>query len=171
MKMLSTRRLLLLALAISPGVQADCFDRVGQAFSISPLLLEAIAFKESHLNPAAINTANSNNTEDVCMMQVNSIHFSRLKTLGVTRQRLLKEPCTCVATGAWVLHGLFRQYGRSWNTVGMYNTGPSPARQGLRQRYAADVRQIYLSLQKERKKKDNPALLANSDAGEAAGRG
>ena len=139
--------LVLLTLVVAPLVQADCFKRVGDAFSISPQLLKAIALKESHFNLQAVNRANSNHTEDVCMMQVNSVHFARLKTLGVSRKRLLNDPCVCVASGAWVLHGLFRHYGRSWDTVGMYNTGPAPERRQLRQRYAADIRRIYLQLQ------------------------
>ncbi|QKJ86321.1 Lytic transglycosylase [Paramixta manurensis] len=146
---MTSMKLCALALCFSSFAQADCFNVAGKAFGLSPILLKAIAIKESKLNPTAINQANRNRTEDVCMMQINSVHFSRLSQLGVTRKRLLSEPCVCVSTGAWVLHGLFRQYGRSWDTVGMYNTGPSPARQKLRLRYAREVERIYRVLQQE----------------------
>jgi len=140
------RHLLAMTLCLSASCQANCFNEAGKAFGISPALLLSIAIKESHLNPAAVNSANRNHTEDVCMMQVNSTHFAHLASLGVTRTTLLSEPCTCVNTGAWVLYGMFQQYGKSWNTVGMYNAGAAPSHQPQRERYASDVRRIYQKL-------------------------
>jgi len=154
----------LLLLSLPAIAQAECFTRVGYAFGISPVLLEAIAWKESKLTLSSVNTANSNHTEDVCMMQVNSMHFKRLKQLGVTRENLLHDPCTCIATGAWVLHGLFRQYGRSWDTVGMYNTGPSEKRHQIRQRYANEVQHIYNVLQKQQPARREQDLFASNEA-------
>ncbi|WNJ78240.1 lytic transglycosylase domain-containing protein [Cedecea neteri] len=153
----------LLLLSLPALAQAECFTRVGHAFGIAPALLEAIAWKESKFSLSSVNAANSNHTEDVCMMQVNSVHFGRLKQLGVTRDNLLHDPCTCIATGAWVLHGLFRQYGRSWNTVGMYNTGPSEKRHQLRQRYADDVQRIYKILQKQQPSRREEDLFASNE--------
>jgi soluble lytic murein transglycosylase-like protein len=129
--------------------QAYCFEQAGRAFHLSPSLLKSIAIQESGLNASAINRANRNKTEDVCMMQINSVHYARLQQLGITRQRLLKEPCLCVYTGAWVLSGLFQRYGKSWDTVGMYNTGPSPARKQRRLQYAGKVKQILADLQSQ----------------------
>lgn len=137
------------AFCISPFAHSDCFNTAGRAFGISPVLLKSIAIKESGLNAAAVNLANRNHTEDVCMMQINSTHFAHLARLGITPERLLLEPCTCVSTGAWVLYGLFQHYGRSWDTVGMYNAGSAPDRQTLRMRYARDVRNIFIKLQQE----------------------
>lgn len=154
-------RLGLLLLSLPALAQADCFKKVGNAFGISPALLEAIAWKESRFNLSAVNAANANRTEDVCMMQVNSVHFGRLKQLGVTREGLLHDPCTCIATGAWVLHSLFRQHGRSWDTVGMYNTGPSEKRHQLRQRYADEVHKIYNSLQKQQPRREQDLFASN----------
>jgi len=130
-------------LFISPLASADCFRVVGERFHIQPLLLRAIAHKESHLYNAVVNSANRNHTEDVCMMGINSSHYGELKRFGITRQRLLNEPCVCIAAGAWVLNGFFTHYGRSWDTVGMYNTGPNPKLKNLREHYAADIRRIY----------------------------
>ncbi len=154
-------QLCVLALCFSSLAQADCFNIAGRAFGISPALLKSIAIKESNLNLSAINRANRNRTEDVCMMQINSVHFARLSQLGVTRARLLSEDCTCVATGAWVLHGLFRQYGRSWDTVGMYNAGPSRTRQKIRSRYASEVRRIYQTLHQQAELDQQEELFAN----------
>ena len=140
---MKTRLTLLLLLVPFSQPQAYCFEQAGKAFHISPGLLKSIAIQESGLKYNAINTANRNRTEDICMMQINSVHYSRLKKLGVTRERLLKEPCLCVYTGAWVLSGLFKRYGKSWDTVGMYNAGPAASRKALRQKYANKVKNIY----------------------------
>jgi len=136
-------------LFLSPMAKADSFDRVGERFHIQPLLLKAIARKESHLYNHAVNHTNRNQTEDVCMMGINSSHFRKLERFGITRQRMLEEPMMCVAAGAWVLNGFFTRYGRSWDSVGMYNTGPNPKLKGVRREYAASIRRIYLDLEKE----------------------
>lgn len=139
----------MLALFFSSFAQADCFTLAGNTFGISPVLLKAIAIKESGLKPTAINLLNSNGSEDVCMMQINSSHFPQLTKFGITRQRLMSDPCICIATGAWILHGLFRQYGQSWETIGMYNAGTSSAKLKIRLRYAHEVAKIYRNLYHE----------------------
>lgn len=136
--------LFLLPVALSCGAAPQmCFDQAGQDYKIDPLLLMAISIKESHLRPAAVNSANTNKTEDVCGMQVNSTHYPKLKTFNIDRQRLLKDPCICVYSGAWVLAHNFRSYGRNWDSVGIYNTGPSKKLLGQRKKYADEIKSIY----------------------------
>jgi hypothetical protein len=93
--------------------------------------------------PDAINGSNRNGTEDVCGMQVNSSHYGKLKNFNITRERLLNDPCICVYTGAWVLAHNFRSYGKNWDSVGMYNTGPSKKLIAQRKAYAQDIKNIY----------------------------
>lgn len=120
-----------------------CFDQAGKDYRIDPLLLMSISIKESRLRAGAINAANRNGTEDVCGMQVNSSHYGKLKNFNITRERLLNDPCICVYTGAWVLAHNFRSYGKNWDSVGMYNTGPSPKMIKQRKAYADDIKNIY----------------------------
>ncbi|HAU5458260.1 TPA: lytic transglycosylase domain-containing protein, partial [Cronobacter sakazakii] len=75
-----------------------CFNQAGRDYGIDPLLLTAISIKESRLNPAAINGSNSNGTEDVCGMQINSSHYGKLKNFNISRADLLSDPCICVYT-------------------------------------------------------------------------
>jgi soluble lytic murein transglycosylase-like protein len=136
--------LLTLAAVFSAQANVDmCFNKAGHDYGIDPLLLTAISIKESRLKMAAINGGNRNKTEDVCGMQVNSSHYSALMKFNITRERLLKEPCTCVYTGAWVLAHNFKSYGRNWDSVGMYNTGPSKKLISQRRAYAGDIKNIY----------------------------
>lgn len=120
-----------------------CFTKAGRDFGIDPLLLMAISIKESRLKANAVNSSNRNKTEDVCAMQINSSHYAELKEFKIDRARLLNDPCVCVYTGAYILARNFKQYGKNWNSVGMYNTGPNP--KAIRQRYAyvKHVQNIY----------------------------
>nr|WP_318375348.1 lytic transglycosylase domain-containing protein [Enterobacter sp.] len=153
--------LLLLLFSMSCGAAPQlCFNQAGKDYNIDPLLLTAISIQESHLRPAAINKANRDKTEDVCAMQVNSSHYGKLKKFNITRERLLNEPCICVYTGAWVLAHNFRAYGKNWDSVGMYNTGPSPKVIKARREYATIIRSIYriLLARKIIEEKQNAAL-------------
>lgn len=142
-------QLFALLFLLTPMAHADSFQRVGEKFHIKPLLLKAIARKESHFYNHAVNHTNSDRTEDVCMMGINSSHFRRLRQFNITRNRLLTEPDVCVAAGAWILNGFFERYGRSWDSVGMYNTGPALKLKQVRANYAASVRKIYRELARE----------------------
>jgi soluble lytic murein transglycosylase-like protein len=110
--------------------------------AIEPELLQAIADVESGLRSDAINH-NRNGTRDIGLMQINSIHLSRLSTEGITEQRLLDEPCLSVEVGASVLAGFIARYGYNWTAVGAYNAGNAPDRQAARLRYARKVWQRY----------------------------
>lgn len=140
------KKSLLVLLAISLSARAApemCFNQAGRDFGIDPLLLTAISIKESRLVPDAINGTNSNGTEDVCGMQINSSHYGKLKNFNITRKDLLSDPCICVYTGAWVLAHNFSAWGRNWDSVGMYNTGPSEKLIKKRRAYADHIKRIY----------------------------
>ena len=59
----------------------------------------------------------------------------------------MNDPCICVYTGAWVLAHNFRSYGKNWDSVGMYNTGPSKKLIVQRRAYAEKIKSIYRILQ------------------------
>ncbi|KKA07322.1 invasion protein IagB [Pseudomonas ogarae] len=128
---------------------AWCWSKAGQLHAIEPELLQAIADVESGLKPDAINH-NRNGTRDIGLMQINSIHLSRLGAEGITEQRLLEEPCLSVEVGASVLAGFIARYGYNWTAVGAYNAGNSPHRQAARLRYARKVWQRYQVLTQAR---------------------
>lgn len=138
--------LLLIIPVVSQASPQQCFTRAGHDYGIDPLLLTAISIKESRLKFNAVNSANSNKTEDVCGMQINSSHYGTLKQFGINRERLLNDPCVCVYTGAWVLARNFDRYGKNWDSVGMYNTGPSDRLVRQRRAYADHIRRIYYVL-------------------------
>lgn len=136
--------LLMLGMTMSCSAAPQmCFDQAGRDYNIDPLLLMSISIKESHLKPDAVNKANNDGSEDVCGMQVNSSHYRKLSKFNITRSDLLNDPCICVYSGAWVLAHNFRSYGKNWDSVGIYNTGPSKELIVKRRAYATEIKNIY----------------------------
>ncbi len=116
-----------------------CFERAGQHFSISPLLLRAIARQESGFNARAINRANFNDSEDRGLMQINSFWFPTLRRAGIDPETLF-DPCVSIAVGAWILAGEIRKHGMTWEAVGRYNARS----EHKKRRYAAKIQRNLL---------------------------
>lgn len=137
------------AVCASGAVAKDCWTRAGERHGIDPLLLAAIAKVESSMDPRAFNR-NRNGTYDIGLMQINSTHLPRLVKIGVTRKRLIDEPCTSIDTGASILAAFIDQHGYTWNAVGAYNAGSSPKRAPARRTYATKVWEAYRMLTSDR---------------------
>ncbi|WP_312025232.1 transglycosylase SLT domain-containing protein [Yersinia enterocolitica] len=57
-------------------------SNAAQCFQINPLLIKAIIWQESRNRQQAMNR-NINSTIDVDIMQINTVHFKALKSLGI----------------------------------------------------------------------------------------
>lgn len=109
-----------LMLASFPS-QAYCFSYAAARFGVDADILRAIARAESSMNPDALNV-NKNNSYDIGMMQINSIHEPVLKKAGLSLATL-SEPCTNVIVGAWLLKGATERAGGDiWHGVGNYHS-------------------------------------------------
>ncbi|MDD5708636.1 MAG: lytic transglycosylase domain-containing protein, partial [Kiritimatiellae bacterium] len=93
----------------------------------------AIAKAESDMNPRAIHR-NTDGTDDIGIMQINSRWLPTLSQFGIGR-RELETACTNVHVGAWVLAKNIALYGHTWRAVGAYNAR-TPEKQ---QRYVFHV--------------------------------
>lgn len=132
-------------MALPVAAREPCFDDAGRQYHIDPLLLRAIAEVESAMNPRAINH-NRNGSEDVGLMQINSMHLPRLNDAGITRAALLEDACLSVQVAADILSGLIKRFGYTWRAVGAYNAGNGGKRDWLRERYAVRVARTYRHL-------------------------
>ena len=112
---------------------ADCLDDAAVYHGVDSTLLHAIAKHESGMNPRAVNR-NTNGTEDLGLMQINSSWLPKLERTGVTRARLF-DACVNAYVGAWILASNFERYGHTWDAVGAYNAS-SPDKQI---RYATQI--------------------------------
>lgn len=131
----------LFALA-SGNAGAFCFDEAAAPYSALGMTgnhLRAIARVESSFRPSQVNTSNKDGSEDVGLMMINSYHFPRLARRGITRDRLLSEPCTNVKVGAEILAGNIRQHGLTWRAIGAYNAKTEWKREVY-------VRKVWLAL-------------------------
>lgn len=99
----------------------DCIITAAQCFKVNPLIIKAIIWQESKNKQAAVNT-NKNNTVDVGLMQINSIHFRKLNSLGISESNLRKNSCANVFAGTWILHKAIQRNGYTWDGVGSYHS-------------------------------------------------
>lgn len=148
----------------APVEVSACYKKAGLDYGIDPDLLLAIGIQESHLNNSAINKKSF----DYCQMQVNSVHDKELKDFGINLKELTSKPCTCIYSGTWVLAKFFQRYGRSWDTVGMYNAGNKNTDKAKANRasYSLKIRKIYTVIKMEKKQgnRQSVAMLKEENA-------
>ncbi|MFA6137449.1 MAG: lytic transglycosylase domain-containing protein [Sulfurimonas sp.] len=96
------------------------FDEAGKYYNINPSLLNAIAKTESNINPDALNCANSNQSCDYGIMQINAVHLPKLKKYGISKEDLLK-PRINIFVGAWVLKNCINKNGTNFKALNCYN--------------------------------------------------
>jgi soluble lytic murein transglycosylase-like protein len=130
----------IITILVSVQANAFCFDEAGARFDINPLLLQAISYTESRLNPAAVNDSNGNGTVDYGLMQINSSWFGRLERKGISSEQIKTDPCINVMVGAWILAKNFETSGESWQSVGAYNAGYKKENSKSRDTYIALVK-------------------------------
>ncbi|RKT10657.1 transglycosylase-like protein with SLT domain [Paraburkholderia sp. RAU2J] len=102
-----------------PLAHADCLDDAAVYQHVSTQLVHAIAQHESGMRANAVNL-NSNGTEDIGLMQINSSWLPRLARYGIRRQDLFNA-CVNGYVGTWILASNIRQFGPTWKAVGAYN--------------------------------------------------
>jgi soluble lytic murein transglycosylase-like protein len=98
---------------------ADCLDDAAAFQHVSTQLVHAIAQHESGMRADAVNT-NSNGSEDIGLMQINSSWLPKLSRYGIRRE-LLFNACVNAYVGTWILAANIRQFGPTWKAVGAYN--------------------------------------------------
>lgn len=126
------------ATLLSSLSRADCLDDAATYHGVNVGLVRSIAMHESRMNPLATNR-NTNGSEDIGLMQINSAHLPWLARYGITRQVLL-DGCVNAYVGAAILRSNIDRFGPTWKAVGAYNAA-SPNKQ---LRYA---NQIYVQWQ------------------------
>jgi soluble lytic murein transglycosylase-like protein len=121
----------LLMLSAAPAAHA-CWEEAAQRYHVNPAMLVAIARTESGLNPNALNR-NRNGSIDLGLMQINSRWFPLLRQYGIGEQQL-RDPCTSIHVGAWILSQNMQRLGNSWDAVGAYNSSQPAQRAAYAQR-------------------------------------
>lgn len=103
--------------------KAFCFEQAGREYNVNPKLLAAIAQVESSMKHDVLNETHIERTKtfDIGLMQINSGALKQLGKEGITKEMLLRDPCTNVRVGARILSEKFKKEGPGWEGVGAYN--------------------------------------------------
>jgi len=96
------------------------FVEAGKKYNVHPMLLKKIATIESGLNPKAI-CKNTNNTCDYGLMQINTIHFKRLKKYGISEANIM-NPRVNIYVGSWLLSETIKRNGFNFDAIGNYHS-------------------------------------------------
>ena len=107
-----------------------CLDTAAARHGVDATLLRAVAMQESGLQPQAWRV-NTDGSQDLGLMQVNSRWLPVLSQHGITREHLM-QPCVSADVGAWILAQSLRRQGNTWQALAAYHSS-TPAHN---QRYA-----------------------------------
>lgn len=100
----------------------SCFVAAGTKYNLSPTLLKGVALTESSGRESAKNlNSDKSKTMDMGLMQINSGWFPLLESRYGIKPERLKDGCTSIDVGAWILAHEFKKYGNQWDAVGAYN--------------------------------------------------
>ncbi|MDR5776870.1 MULTISPECIES: lytic transglycosylase domain-containing protein [unclassified Caballeronia] len=108
-----------LCAAISTHAHADCLDDAASYHRVSVQVVRAIAQQESGMRPY-VTSRNTDGSEDIGLMQINSSWLPKLARYGITRQHLFNA-CVNAYVGTWILASNVKQFGPTWKAVGAYN--------------------------------------------------
>lgn len=103
------------------SAEAACFDVAERESGIPTPVLRAIVAEESSFNPQAVHV-NKDGSKDIGYIQVNTSHLAGLGKYGITEQSL-KDACTNLRVGAWILSQEVARLGWSWEAIGAFNVG------------------------------------------------
>lgn len=121
---------------------ATCWDEAGRGHDIDPLLLKAIAWKESRGWTGAMGPRLNDGNRALGLMQINTIHLPSLARFGIGRAQLF-DACTSQKVGAWVLASCIQRFGATWKAVGCYYAGPASTNHQAQVAYVRDVQRFY----------------------------
>jgi soluble lytic murein transglycosylase-like protein len=131
--------LALSALTCTQARADDCFEQAAVYQGVNPVILRAVAWHESKGDSAAVNH-NANGSIDVGQAQINSVHFSDLKRLGIPH-RALTDACVNIYVAAWLIKQKMVKYGNTWRAIGAYHS-ESPKE---RDAYAVSIQKILVA--------------------------
>lgn len=134
---------------VQESVLDKCIVVAAKHFNINPLVIKAIARVEG--GGIGTMSKNTNNTYDMGVMQINTIHLPAIKKAypAITWEDIAFKPCVNVGIGAWILRQRLDETDDFWKGVAHYHS-KTPKH---RDRYLRLVRTQYSRLLKHYIKK------------------
>lgn len=143
---------------------AFCFEQAGREYNVNPALLAAIAQVESSMRHDVLNETHFERTKtiDIGLMQINSGALKQLAKEGITKEMLLRDPCTNVRVGARILAEKFKKEGPGWEGVGAYNASCVQLKgEACRQARAAYTNKVWRAMNRQMEGKSASTKVAN----------
>lgn len=130
-------------------------------YNIDPLLLKAIAWKESKGHVGAVGSLLPDGNRALGLMQINTIHMPLLQKHGYRKEDLF-DACTSQIIGAYVLADCMAKKGRTWAAVGCYYGGSASKAYTAMRVYERDVRKNYEGYKRQQRALQvQPVIQAN----------
>ena len=118
-RLLAATSAALLAATALPA-HADCIDDAAARHQVNAVVLRAIGWQESRLQPAAVGR-NENGSVDIGAFQINSVHWPELARHGIDRTALT-DGCVSADVAAWHYRRQVDLQGDGWRAVGAYHS-------------------------------------------------
>ena len=103
---------------------ANCIALASAHYTLPPLLLLAIKYVESGSRLDVQINKNTNGTEDIGLMQINTSWLDELENVGIDRYDL-EDSCINITVAAWILNyemNLISDNESFWVAVGHYHS-------------------------------------------------
>ena len=127
-----------------------CFDRHAERFGLDADLLRAIAVVESGMRPHVDGAPLSGGTRDIGLMQINSSWLPSLSRYGIALKDL-RDPCTSIEVGAWILSDLVQRHGNTWDALAAYNAACTQLKgRACRQTRTAYAWRVWRAMQQQK---------------------
>ena len=136
------------AYAVDDAVIQQCISFNANHFELPELALRSIRKVEG--GKACTVSKNTNNTADLGIMQINTIHLPSIQKhySSITAEDLACKPCLNITVASWILkQRLEEANGDVWLAVGNYHS-KTPK---VRMRYLKKIKKAIASILKERK--------------------
>lgn len=132
----------LLLLSVPWVSKAACWAEAAEQYSVDPVLLMAIGWKESRGRIASVGPRLKDGNQAIGLMQINTIHLKMLSKYGIKKDHLF-EPCLNQKVAAYVLADCVKRFGGKWSAVGCYYGGPASQAYKAMRIYESDVKRYY----------------------------
>ncbi|MEQ9418131.1 MAG: lytic transglycosylase domain-containing protein [Salinisphaeraceae bacterium] len=98
-----------------------CVDQIAVVYQVPVEIIAAIRIVEGG-RPGLVVT-NRSGSQDLGPMQINTWWIEHLDEWGIDRNDLLHNPCTNIATGAWIFRQEYDRFGNLPDAFAAYNAG------------------------------------------------
>jgi soluble lytic murein transglycosylase-like protein len=123
------------------SIVASCVSASAKHFKIHPKVIMAIISVEG--GRLGTMSKNSNDTYDMGIMQINTIHLPEIKRTfpAIGWREMAYKPCINIGIGSWILKKRINEAGSLWKGVGNYHSKTPKYR-------SAYLKKIYIAYKK-----------------------